>query len=281
MLRVLLGEYLRQRAHHDPWVVKRLSGHSLASAQRAGIVADEKRPVAFLPHRGQYFLRDKKRPPARDMLRRIEHLHRNVFEQFLVRRKITALEVTRVIDQGLRIASFATDRGERRGDRVLRNQVHLDDHALAALLADGLLQYCRIGLLAGCQYDEEALLRELLGDSAPDAPSHADGQSTVVDSPAVSQQGIAPVRLPLGGRADHDGDLLALRVRFAHWRTSCLFVAFGRSRTRYAVRFRISRMSVAPVPSPPRAERLSHDESLVILAEPRKLLGEHGHALAP
>jgi hypothetical protein len=40
-------------------------------------------------------------------------------------------------------------------------------------------------------------------------------------------------------------------------------------------------MSGCPVPAPPGTERLSHDEPLVLFAEPRQLLGEHRHALAP
>src|SRR6266550_4548084 len=47
-----------------------------------------------------------------------------------------------------------------------------------------------------------------------------------------------------------------------------VFVAFGRR-------------SGGPVPAPPGAECLSHDESLVLVAEPRQFLGEHRHALAP
>jgi hypothetical protein len=40
-------------------------------------------------------------------------------------------------------------------------------------------------------------------------------------------------------------------------------------------------MSGWPAPAPPGAESLSHDESFVLLTEPRQFLGEHGHALAP
>ena len=41
---------------------------------------------------------------------------------------------------------------------------------MASASADG------IGLGAGCQHDEETLLRELLRDGAADAPAHADRQ---------------------------------------------------------------------------------------------------------
>ena len=74
------------------------------------------------------------------MLRGIEHLHRDVFEQFFLGRKIAAFQVARVVDQNVRIAGFAADRGERRRDGVLRDEIQLDDHAVAALLPDGLRQ---------------------------------------------------------------------------------------------------------------------------------------------
>src|SRR6516225_11458682 len=43
----------------------------------------------------------------------------------------------------------------------------------------------------------------------------------------------------------------------------------------------LPRLSACPVPAPPGAKRFSHDESLVLFAEPRQFLGEHRHALAP
>src|SRR5208283_1750360 len=46
-------------------------------------------------------------------------------------------------------------------------------------------------------------------------------------------------------------------------------------------RCRPRRMSGGPVPAPPGAERLAHDQPLVLLAEPRQLIGEHCRALAP
>ena len=36
-----------------------------------------------------------------------------------------------------------------------------------------------------------------------------------------------------------------------------------------------------PVPAPPGAERITHDEFEVMSFEPRQFLGEHRHALAP
>src|SRR6202040_3300939 len=129
-------------------------------------------------------------------------------------RKITTFEVPRVINQNVRITGFATDRGERRRDRVLRDEIELDDHAFAALLADGRRQSRSIGLVAGGQHSEETLLRELLRDRATDAPAHADRQLAVIHWVAVRQQGIAALSLPFGGGADHDSDLLALRVSF-------------------------------------------------------------------
>ena len=133
-------------------------------------------PWPFLPHGRQHFLRDQKRPPAGDMLRRIEHLHRDVFQQFLVRRKIASFQVARVVDQHLGIASFAADGGERRRDRILRDQIQLDDHAIAVLLADGVRECGRVSFLAGGQYDEKALLGELLREAPPTPQRAATGK---------------------------------------------------------------------------------------------------------
>ena len=65
VLGILLGQHLRQGAHHDPGVVQRLPGHALLAAQRTGVVGEEKRPLAFLPHRRQHFLGDEKRARGR------------------------------------------------------------------------------------------------------------------------------------------------------------------------------------------------------------------------
>ncbi len=70
------------------------------------------------------------------MLRGIEHLDRDVFEQFLLGRQIAAFEVTGVVDQDMRIAGVAANRREGRSDRVLPGEIELDDHAVAALVAD-------------------------------------------------------------------------------------------------------------------------------------------------
>src|SRR5437763_17210683 len=40
-------------------------------------------------------------------------------------------------------------------------------------------------------------------------------------------------------------------------------------------------ISSSPVPAPPAAARLAHDELEVTPLEPRQLLGEHRHALLP
>jgi hypothetical protein len=105
------------------------------------------------------------------------------------------------------VADPFADQGKRAGDGVLRYEVHLDRHALSAFRLDGLRQRRRIGRGPGGQHDEEALLGELLGDGAPDAPADAHGQVAVVDGPAVCQPGVAPVGLPLGGCTDDDGHL--------------------------------------------------------------------------
>jgi hypothetical protein len=170
--------------------------------------------LAFLPHRRQHFLGDEEWSAAGDVQRGIQDLDRDVFEQFLLGRKITTFEVPRIINQNVRIAGFAADRGERRRDRVLRDEIQLDDHAFAALLADGRRQSRCIGLVAGRQHSEETLLRELLRHRAADAPAHADRQFAVIHWVAMRQQGIAALSLPFGGGADHHSDLLALRVRF-------------------------------------------------------------------
>ena len=39
--------------------------------------------------------------------------------------------------------------------------------------------------------------------------------------------------------------------------------------------------SSCAVPAPPGTKRVPHDKSLILLAEPRQLLGKHRHALAP
>ena len=74
------------------------------------------------------------------MLRGIEHLHRDVLKQFFLWRKLAAFHVTRVVDQDVWIPGFAADRGERRRDRFLRDEIQLGDHAFATLLPDGLRQ---------------------------------------------------------------------------------------------------------------------------------------------
>ena len=88
----------------------------------------------------------------------------------------------------------------------MRHQVQLDNHAVAALRVDGLLQRRRIGGVPGRQHDEEALLGKLLGDGAADTPAYADGQVAVVEHLPMRQFGIAAIGLPLGGRPNHDGD---------------------------------------------------------------------------
>ena len=106
------------------------------------------------------------------MLRGIEHLHWDVFEQFLTRRKIATFQITGIVDQHIWIAGLAAYPGERRGNRLLRGEIQLDDHALADLLADSRSQRCGIGFRARGQHDEEALLRKLLRYRAADTPAH-------------------------------------------------------------------------------------------------------------
>ena len=63
--------------------------------------------------------------------------------------------------------------------------------------------------MTGCQDDEEPLPGKLLGDGTADAPADPGGHVAVVEHLAVRQLGVASIRLPLGGRPDHNGDLPA------------------------------------------------------------------------
>ena len=225
MLGVLLGQHLRQRAHHHPRIVQRLARHPLLAAQRARIVGEKERALSLFAHRRQHFLGNEEGPPAGDVLCDVEHLDRDVFEQLHIRRQVAAFEIARIVDQHVRIAGFAADRDEGRCDRILRHEIELDDHALAALLADRRRERRGIGLVAGRQHREKALLGEFLRDGAANAPSDADRHVAVVDRVAMRQHRVAAVRLPFRSGADHDADLLALAVGF-HSRFSS-YVASG------------------------------------------------------
>ena len=144
----------------------------------------------------------------------VEDLDGHVFEEFLVGRQVAAFQIAGIVDQHVGVAGLAADCGEGRGDRLLRDKIQFDDHALAALFADCLRQPRGVGFPAGRQHGEETFLREFLRDRAADPPPHADLDIAVVDRMAMRQQGVAALGLPLGGGADHDGDLLAPPVRF-------------------------------------------------------------------
>ena len=107
MLGILLGQHLRQRAHHDPRVVERLPGQALAAAQGARVVGDQERARAALAHRRQHLLGDQERPAAGDVLRGVEHLDRDVLQQLLLGRQVAPLQVAGVVDQHLRVAGLA------------------------------------------------------------------------------------------------------------------------------------------------------------------------------
>ncbi len=62
--------------------------------------------------------------------------------------------------------------------------------------------------MTGRQHDHEAFLGKLLGDGAPHAPAHADGEGAIVERLPVREEGVAAVGLPLGGRSHHDGNRL-------------------------------------------------------------------------
>src|SRR3981189_3611009 len=68
------------------------------------------------------------------MLGGIEQLAREVFETFLRRRQIATFEITRVVDQNMRIAGVAANRGEGCSDGVLAGEIELDHHASAPLI---------------------------------------------------------------------------------------------------------------------------------------------------
>ena len=127
------------------------------------------------------------------MLRRVEHLHRYMFQEFFLRRKIPTLQVTRVVHQNFRVASLLSNLCERIGYGVARHQIQLDNHAVAALLLDCRLQGRRVGRAAGGENDEKALLCELLGYCAADAPTHAHRKVAVIEHPAVRQLGIPAI----------------------------------------------------------------------------------------
>ena len=63
----------------------------------------------MLAHRRQHLLGDEERAAAGDVLRGVEHLHRDVLEQFLLRRQVAAFEVAGVVDQDIRIAGFVAN----------------------------------------------------------------------------------------------------------------------------------------------------------------------------
>jgi hypothetical protein len=63
--------------------------------------------------------------------------------------------------------------------------------------------------MTGRQDDEKPLPGKLLGDGAADAPADPYGYVAVVEHLAVRQLGVASIRLPLGGCANHNGDLPA------------------------------------------------------------------------
>jgi len=92
-------------------------------------------------------------------------------------------------------------------------EIQLDDHALAALVGDGLGEAFGVGPRPRGHDDEEAFLGELLGDRAADAPARAHRHVGVAHGRAAADEpGVASVRLPLRGRADHHGHLAAVRI---------------------------------------------------------------------
>ena len=83
-LGIFLRQHLCQRAHHHSRIVQRLSGVPLESAQGRRVIGDEERAMAALSHGRQHLLGDQERSTAGDVLRGVEHLHRDVFKQFFL-----------------------------------------------------------------------------------------------------------------------------------------------------------------------------------------------------
>ena len=110
MLGVLLREHLRERAHHDPRIVQRLSSHPLAPSQRSGVVGDQERALTPRAHCRQHLFRDQEGSATRDMLSRFEHLDRDVFKQLLLGRKFTPLQVASVVNHHIRVTDSVSVR---------------------------------------------------------------------------------------------------------------------------------------------------------------------------
>jgi hypothetical protein len=81
-------------------------------------VRDEEGAGATLAHGRQHFLGDQEGSTARDVLRRLEDLDRDVFQQLLVRRQVTPLQVAGVVDEDIGVTGVRADRGERARDRL-------------------------------------------------------------------------------------------------------------------------------------------------------------------
>ena len=146
------------------------------------------------------------------MLRGLEYLDGGVLQQFHFGRKVATVDVTGVVDQDVGVAGLFPDLREGVRDGFGQRQVKLHDCAVSALLVDGSLQRRRVGSITGGQHGQESFLGEFLGNGAADSPAHADGQFAVIELAAVDQLGVAAIRLPLGCRADDDGDRFSICV---------------------------------------------------------------------
>src|SRR5439155_2445457 len=97
-------------------------------------------------------------------------------------------------------------------NRLLRDEIEFDDHALATLRADRRGKRLGVFLAARRHDGEKAFLREFLRDRAADPPAHTDLDIAVVDRVTVRQNRVAPVRLPFRRRTEDDADILAPTV---------------------------------------------------------------------
>ena len=154
-----------------PRIVQRLSGVPLSPSQGKWRVGNQNRALASLPHRGQDLLDHQEGSAAGDVLRGFVHFEGNVFQQFFFRRKGATFHIACVINQDVWVAGLVPDLGERFRYGVARREVHLDDHAFAALFPDRFLQRSRVGGIARGQHDEEALFLQTSGRWLPLRPS--------------------------------------------------------------------------------------------------------------
>ena len=170
-----------------------MPGIPLLSAQRKLVIRDQERPFPLLAHGRHHLLGHQERPAAGDVLRCFKHLNRDVLQKFHFRRQVTPLQIARVVDQYFRVAGLVSDLSECIRNRFRRDQVKLNNHAVAALFPNRCLQRRCIAGNASGQHHEVALLGELLSNGTTNAPTHANWQVTVIKFLAMGQFCVAAV----------------------------------------------------------------------------------------